>query len=171
MQIKALHIDHPPLWFTSTLCFSSTEHVSCNFCLHGLAPNVLSAWTRSFLVFMFESFSSFKTLTVINSSNNTRASLPGRVGCSYSVARMLVMLLLYSDTLSSMCSFSPLYCKLFEDRGSVLFFEFLASYQVHDSLKTLSTYLYKEWTKTPSVGRWNSYEVKRARGEKPGRSL
>ena len=171
MQIKALPIDHPPLWFTSTLCFSSTKHMSCSFSLYDFAPNVLSTWTRSFLVFMSESFSSFKTRSVINSSKNARSSLPGRGGCSYSVPHMRVMHLPYSGTLSSVCSFSPLYCKLFEDRGSVLFFEFLASYQVHDSLRTLSICLYKEWIKTPSVGRWNPYEVKRARGENTGRSL
>lgn len=171
MQIKALHIVCPPLWFTSTLYSSSTEHVSCSFSVYAFAPNVLSAWTRSFLVLMFKSFSSFKTLSFINSSKNARSSPLGRVGCSYSVPHMRVMHLLYSDTLSSVCSFSPLYCKLFEDRGSVLFFEFLASYQVHDSLRTLSTCLYKEWIKTPSVGRWNPYEVKRVRGEKTGRSL
>lgn len=52
-------------------------------------------------------------------------------------------------TISSVCSFSPLYCKFFEGRESVLFFELLAPYQEHDSFKTLRTCLYNEWTKMP----------------------
>ena len=52
-------------------------------------------------------------------------------------------------TISSVCSFSPLHCRFFEDRESDLFFELLAPYQVHDSLKTLRTCFYNEWTKMP----------------------
>lgn len=62
---------------------------------------------------------------------------------------MLVMYFLYNDTYYIICVliFTTILQALWGQR--ILFFEFLAPYQVHDSLRTLSTCLCKEWTKMP----------------------
>lgn len=136
--------------FAFTFCSSNAEHL-CSFSF-----SYLCSWCpicleyNSFSYSCWTSFQPLKLCTNVSFSRSVPYFCSGSVRCPYSGPHMFIMHLLYNDAYYIICMFifTTILHVLWRQRICLILWV-VGFLPVDDSLKTLSTCLYNEWTKMP----------------------